>query len=348
MDLSYEETMKRIREGAEDDRKKGLEYRYCTSVKYPYHVNVYKGENKIIISPLITTAGWYLTDMAWHKVIYETNDPKVIGEAVFETFEHISQSWVDARTPKEREEDSFYKVCTKHKTYSSFKRKYLHCVVLLNEDGTFLVVQTETENHYKTYGKDTADEILVNMPSDSSQEDVGKEIVKAFEAMEKITRKSVSCRIKTDVIKTLSGDKFLYDIPDKKRYADSEDFHAAEIYREYSYFPKNSEESTADMYFGMAAELDCVVTYDSLRDAFTDYYGNVTGMTFSRLSNDLFDYYADITGDSYRKISYIKIIDDAELLSCELLLNTKRLRSATVIKTINDFEKMVKSCKKIH
>ena len=42
--------------------------------------------------------------MAWHTVISDTGDAAEIGNSVKEAFDHIKNSCVDARTPRERED----------------------------------------------------------------------------------------------------------------------------------------------------------------------------------------------------------------------------------------------------
>ena len=103
MDLSYEETMRRIEDyGTNGPRFTNGEpvHKFCKQKKYPYCVEVYMGEGKIIVSPLITCIGYYSVHMAWHICIPDTSDMAAIGRAAFEGLEHIKASPVDARTRK--------------------------------------------------------------------------------------------------------------------------------------------------------------------------------------------------------------------------------------------------------
>ena len=57
MELSYEETMRRIDEYEKEYADEGLNHKLCRKVSFPYHVDLYKGENQIIIVPLIIYGG---------------------------------------------------------------------------------------------------------------------------------------------------------------------------------------------------------------------------------------------------------------------------------------------------
>lgn len=49
MDLSYEETVQRIEKYKADEYARGTNHELCTIVKYPYHMSIYKGENKLLL-----------------------------------------------------------------------------------------------------------------------------------------------------------------------------------------------------------------------------------------------------------------------------------------------------------
>lgn len=347
MDLTYEETMQRIKEYEDVERKKGTNYKFCKEVRFPYRLDVYKGENKIIIVPLITSVAWYSTNMAWYKQITDTNNSELIGNMVLEALEHIRHSCVDARTPKERDADSFIKKATSCKSYKTFNKKYLLCCIILNEDGTLIVSKTDRLEGNEGYGGTNEDLIFLNLSS--SSDEIGNAVKKSFEMMEQLSENTLppSKKISTAIIETLSNIKISYEVPDKKRYKDKQDFSVAEIYQGYSYLPKDCIESVADMFFGTASELDCSIDKATILNSFVKEFGVAISVDYQELSNDFYDYFIDITGKCVRKIMYIKKIDESELFSCEVIIRIENLKSATISKTIRDFEKMAKSCKRI-
>lgn len=122
--------------------------------------------------------------MAWYRQLSEIHNAKLIGETVSEAFEHIKNSPVDARTRKERDDDSFFKHAISHKTYRSFNKNYLLCGVILNEDGSMLVSQTRKLDNNNGYGGD--DSTLIHLDSNSSSDHIGRAVLDSFAEMESI------------------------------------------------------------------------------------------------------------------------------------------------------------------
>ena len=125
LDLSYEETIRRITQREEEYAKKGLKRSLWREVTYPYDVDLYKGENQIIVVPTITTTGGFSVAMAWHRQITDLENAELIGITILEALEHIKKSPVDARTEKEREDDSIWKNASTYKSYKSFNKNYI-------------------------------------------------------------------------------------------------------------------------------------------------------------------------------------------------------------------------------
>ena len=150
---------------------------------------------------------------------------------------------------------------------------------------------------------------------------------------------------RTSVIETLSDDKISFELPDLNRYEDEQDFHSAEIYQGYSFSYHNADEPAARFYFSIAPELDNELNKDAVLNAFEEEYEESSEVKFEKLTGSFYEYYADIISDNYRKIAYLRRMDENELFSCELIIETKALRKATMIKLIRDFDNMANSCK---
>ena len=346
MELSYEETMRRIDEYEKEFSDIGLERKLCRKVSFPYHVDLYKGENQIIIVPLITSIGFVETAMAWYRQVKELNNAQLIGQIVLEALEHIRKSPVDARTRYERAEDSFMKHAVSYKSYKSFNKNYLLCGVILYEDGNIIVSQTRKLENNNGYGGN--DETLIYLGATSSAEDIGNAVLESFTGMEKIYNKHQKEKrlVPRFEFETLSDLKVSFEIPQDDRYTDEEDYGTAEIYQGYSYREsEDDEESVSDMYFGTAAEIDCDLSSDNVLSVFEKEYGKAVRYDYSPTEHEIFEFRAEITGNNIHRILYLKQIDSEELLSCELTLNTKRADKRLCGKLIKNFEKLVASCK---
>lgn len=346
MDLSYEETMRRITQREEEYAKKGLKRSLWREVTYPYDVDLYKGEDQIIVVPTITTTGGFSVDMAWHRQITDLENAELIGNNILEALEHIGKSPVDARTKQERDEDSIWKNASTYKSYKSFNKNYILCGVILYEDGKIIISPTEKLDGNNGYGG--TDEGLVYLSINNSPEEIGNAVINCFKMMEEAEEsKKTGKKKRTSVIETLSDDKISFELPDLNRYEDEQDFHSAEIYQGYSFSYQNADEPAARFYFSIAPELDNELNKEAIIEAFEEEYEEPSEVKFEKLTDSFYECYADIISDNYRKIAYIRRMDEDELFSCELIIETKALRVATVSKVIKDFTHMAESCKLI-
>ena len=345
VDLSYEETIRRITQREEEYAKKGLKRSLWREVTYPYDVDLYKGEDQIIVVPTITTTGGFSVAMAWHRQITDLENDELIGITILEALEHIKKSPVDARTEKEREDDSIWKNASTYKSYKSFNKNYILCGVILYEDGKIIISPTEKLDGNNGYGGN--DEGLVYLSINNSPEEIGNAVINCFKMMEEAEEsKKTGKKKRTSVIETLSDDKISFELPDLNRYEDEQDFHSAEIYQGYSFSYQNVDEPAARFYFSIAPELDNELNKeDAVINAFEEEYEEPSEVKFEKLTDSFYEYYADIISDNYRKIAYLRRMDENELFSCELIIETKALRKATMIKLIRDFDNMANSCK---
>ena len=348
MDLTYEETMRRIDEREKEYAEKGLKRTFCREVKYPYHVHLYYGERQIVVVPLTTAIGWFSVEMAWYRQITDLQNAKLIGKTIFEAFEHIKNSPVDARTEHERSDDSFMKHAVSYKSYTAFNRNYLLCGVILYEDGRIVVSQTRKLDNNKGYGGD--DNTLIHLNNSPSDEDIGNAVIKSFAEMEEFYKnynpqKKEIPRFKFE---TLSDMKISFKIPQGDGYTDEEDYSSSEIYQGYSYSKsEEDDEPVGHIYFSIAAELNCDLSSENVLNVFEKEYGAATQYEYIECEHSIFKYRAEIIGKNIHRILYLRQIDENELLSCELTVNTKKSGKRLDKKLNKDFESLVKSCKLI-
>ena len=191
MELSYEETMRRIDEYQKNDTR----YIYCKEKAFPWMVEVFKGEHQLIVVPYITTIGYYYTSMAWYRTLDDSVSPDAIGKAVLDAFEHIRISPVDARTRAERNEDRFYLKETKCKSYKAFNKKYICSGVDMDEHGMYSV--STSVNSFDNNGYcDIEGDKPVTLSNTASAADIGNAVINAFRICEeyKASKKPVPAR----------------------------------------------------------------------------------------------------------------------------------------------------------
>ena len=338
MDLSYEETMRRIEEYEKADifgRKLPREK------KMPYYVDVYCGEGQILIVPFIDSVNGLTTAMAKFWRLEEEN-AHCIGEIVREAIQYIHDSPIDIRTKAEKEADAIFRNATNCKSYAAFGKKYMLCIVCYREDGSYVVTpsfQLKRDTLYDSF------ESSVNIACTASSSDLGNAIIQGFaemEAFEKMIKKQKPARPRT-TIETLSGSKLSFEAPEGGHYVDEEDYGAAEVYQGYSYRKESEEESVADMYFSIAAELDCDLSPENVSQVYKKLYGADVLIDRKDVDHPVFEKCIEVTSTQIHHVVYVRQVDEAELLACELVVKRKPAGKRIYNKVLKDFESLLAS-----
>ena len=348
MELTYEETMQRIAEHEENERNKYIEglkaydfdyertmyeiekydkkfkYTYCKEKKFPWSISVFKGENQLIVVPYITTIAWYSTAMARYRILDENESPEIIGKAILDSFEHISRSPVDARTPAERDEDSYRKE-TKCKSYKAFNKKYMCVDVNMREQGEYSV--SASINSFDNNGYCDIEGVKsVKLPNTASAVDIGNAVINAFKIIEEYKKSQKPDPYPPIEIELLSDQKVEIHPPRDRHFTDMQDGSAAEIYRLYEYSPKEGAEPSANFYLGIAAELDCDLSEDNIRKAWEELHGKAELFEVKSVKHGIWGLRAEMRNKSVHRISYLLQIDESELLDCTMELHKPNTR----------------------
>ena len=296
MELSYEETMQRIAEREKDDlnkyidsfknsdldpeiisyqikkREKQIKSAYCRENHFPWSVDVFKGEHQIIVVPYVTSMFWYGTAMARYRILNENESPETIGKAILDSFEHISRSPVDARTPAERDEDSYRKE-TKCKSYKAFNKKYM-CVGIKVENEQMEYRVSTSINSFDNNGYcDIEGNKPVILPNTASVVDIGNAVVNAFSIAAEYKKAKKPDPYPPVEIELLSDKTVIISPPRDRHFTDCDDCGAAELYKVYGYYPKEEADSSAEFYLGIAAELDCDMSGENIRKVWEELHG---------------------------------------------------------------------------
>lgn len=145
-------------------------------------------------------------------------------------------------------------------------------------------------------------------------------------------------------IEILSGARFSFEAPQGEGYRDEGDYHVGEIYQGYSYCTETGA-YVADLYFGIATELDCNDSPENIRRAYERYHGAATEFSVAEAGHPVFERRAEFRNAGMRRIVYWRRIDEFELFAGELLLKTDLAEKELQEKLLDDFERMVRSCK---
>lgn len=341
MDLSYEETMQRIAEYEKvfnDGRK------YCKEKTFPWFIEVFKGEHHLFVVPSITTICGYSTWMAWYRKLDDTESPETIGGAILDALEHIRISPVDARIRAERDEDSVYLKETKCKSFRAFNKKFLCCDIRIDEQGLYMVSASLSSVDNRGYTGIDGDE-PVELPNNVAAADLGNAVINAFEILEDHINFKKHDPYPPVEAQLLSYQKLKIYPPRDRHFTDMEDGGTAEIYRLYEYYPKEGAEPSANFYLGIAAELDCDLGEDNIREAFENQYGKADFFEVKSVEHGIFKLRAEMRNKSVHRISYLLQIDESELLDCTMELRKPNSRKKLDEKLTGLFEEFARQCK---
>lgn len=339
MDLSYEETMRRIDEHEQSDP---FGRKLCRQKNMPYHIHIYKGEGQVLIVPLITAACGLSVEMARYWRVPADSSAKELGRCIFEALGYIKNRPVDARTTNERKNDAVMRCATKCKNYKTFYKKYFFDIFTYHEDGSYTLAadgHNEIEFVYdrRVHRKD--------FPPDTSPEQIGQTLLQQFADMEEFYRarkKQKPARART-TIETLSGSKLSFEAPKDGHYVDEEDYGAAEVYQGYSYRKESEEEAVADMYFSIAAELDCDLSPENVSQVYKKLYGADVLIDRKDVDHPVFEKCIEVTSTQIHHVVYVRQVDEAELLACELVVKLKPAGKRIYNKVLKDFESLLAS-----
>lgn len=340
MELSYEETMQRI---AEYEKVLNDGRKYCKEKTFPWFIEVFKGEHHLFVVPSITTICGYSTWMAWYRMLDDTESPEVIGKAILDAFEHIRVSPVDARTQAERDEDLFYLKGTKCKSYKAFYKKYMYCIIDMNEQGIYTVAALIHSVDNRGYTGIDGDE-SVKLSNNATATDLGNAAINSFRIIEEYAKSQKPDPYPPVEVELLSDQKVKISPPRDRHFTDMEDGGAAEIYRLYEYYLKEGAESSAEFYLGIAAELDCDMSEENIRRVWEEMYGSAEMFTIGESTYETFTLRVEMRNKAVHRISYLKQIDENELLECTMEVKQPNRRKKLDERLSEMFETFAGKC----
>lgn len=145
----------------------------------------------------------------------------------------------------------------------------------------------------------------------------------------------------------LNETTYSYLIPKDSGFVDEGDCHAAEIYQAYGFGREINYEYDATMYYSIAPEFDCEIKESGAKAAYTRYDSAPTRSKLMTVEHPVFSHvYLFETPKKYR-ITYLKQIDEYELLGCELILRKSGGDEVWMTKMIEEFKRFAGSCREV-
>ena len=307
-----------------------------------FTLTVYFGEKRMLFVPIVDHKYGYSIESDWFVNTYDIN-AKDVGDCIIRAFYYMNSAPVSELTPAERDKNAAWRKCSKYKTWNSFCKNNLMVQIEKYSDGHFEIQSLKrSEKHKGQYEGFLTEKTL---PYSTTYDDLGKYTIDAFTELEEYYSKTSGSKRQAENINLLSGSLVEFDIPADDHFIDSDDFGVGEIYKGYSYLPKEDADSVAEMFLGIAAELDCDLTPDNIRRRWEEYNGTAISFCCKVVNYGIFTVFAELKNKNIHKVSYFLKIDDSEILECSLEVHNPNMRKKTDEKLRDLFYTFAGSCK---
>lgn len=313
--------------------------------RYPLHINLFKGEGRILIIPFIKHTGGFLVHSDWWFVNIENMEDYLnIGESVFKSIDYIKNSPASSLTPKEQDLKAVWKKKSKYKGWMSFWENNLHGSILFFEDGSYKVASKERSEKLRGGFSDYIK--IINLPSTAIAEEIGEAVIDVFRAAEEYYKEkpaydffpSKSLELFDDSVLTIKH-------PRDKRFYDYEDYGVGELYQCYLYLPQEDAESSAEFYIGIASELNCNLDIGNVRSSWERMYGKAEFFEMQEVDYGIFKLRIEMKNKNTHRISYILQMDEYLLLECCMDVHQPNRRKKLDKKLVDLFQEFTLSCK---
>lgn len=145
----------------------------------------------------------------------------------------------------------------------------------------------------------------------------------------------------------LNEKTYSYLLPKDPGFVDEGDCGAAEIHQAYGCGREINYERDAVICFSIAGEFDCEIKESRANAAYTRYDSAPTRSKLMTIEHPLFTHaYLFETPKKYR-ITYLKQLEEYELLGCELILRKSGGDDAWKAKMIEEFKRFAGSCREV-
>lgn len=310
--------------------------------KYPYMVDIFKGEGRLLFIPYFSHIYGGRIQSEERFTMEENDNYVFIGEYAEKAINIIKESALANKTFSSEEKTALWQKNSKYKSWTSFCNNNHLVVMSYFEDGHYKI---DSMLHSKVYKVAYIDCIKsFELPPNATQEEIGKTIYDALNLSEEVDN-GVKKGKKEKKIKLLNGQELHIVEPIDSHFVDCGDSSTAEIYQCYNYVKNDAEVSIADIFLGIAVELDCDITVDNIHKMWGQLYGKADFFEIKNKDQGIFNLWVELKNKSVHKVSYFKKMSDDLLLECSLELQQPNKRKKLDEKITKEFEEFAVSCR---
>ncbi len=310
---------------------------------YPLLLSLYKGEERILIIPIIDHISGYSIYADWYLNITDVDDAAKIGGSVISAVDYIRNSRLSSLTPKEREDNAAWKKNTKYKSKVTFWKNNHYVRIKVAEDNSYIIHSMQKSEKRQGAYADIIDEVVLS--ASTNAEEIGKAVISTFYSSELFYKKyRTESKDINKEIQLLDGTKLTVKIPWNNEFVDFQDVGSAEIYQCYKYI-SNNEDILADVFLGIAPELDCNIAHSNIQSVWEKIYGKADFFEVRDIDYGIFKLRVEMKNKNTHKISYLLKMEEDLLLECGLQIYNQNKSEKLVKQFIIWFEQFVSSCK---
>lgn len=301
-------------------------------------IHIYKGENRILIIPMVWHASGRPVDSELCSNIRNMENAELVGNKVLEALNVIMN---EPRPDFSLENyDGMWEKNTKYKTWNSFWKNNLEATIYMSEEYKgYVRIASWVKSSRVSIHEGMAKEIFI--PFDSPAEVYGEAVLEVFRALEeKMRDKAYDRKI------TLLNESTLSFIPPKERHFESYgDMGAMECYHSYSYIAKEGDESSADFFFSIAPEIDCDLSAENVKQAWENCYEEAESFEMKEKQKGIYTHCAEMRNKSVYKKSYFLKQEEDLILECGMMVYQPNRRKKLCEKLDGMFEEFAVSCR---
>lgn len=311
---------------------------------YPLVISIYKGEGRILIMPFIDHMAGYSVYADWTANLMDIENYDDIGKAVINAVEFIKKSPLCEKDPIKSDFDEPRKRNTKYKSEISFWKNNLLARIKISEDGSYLIYSMKRSEKRKGGYSEIMKEI--SLPPNASNEEIGKAVSNVFEVLENYYENNKEKKdYLTKEVELLDGSTLTLTVPKDSHFIDSEDCGAAEIYQCYSYLSQKDAESSAELFLGIAPEIDGDLSFENVRSSWEEFYGKSEFFELQEVDYGMFKFCAEMKNKDTHKISYFLQMEEDLILECGMEVHQPNRRKKLDEKLCDLLKEFALSCR---
>ena len=310
-------------------------------IEWPLNVYIYKGENRLLIIPLVSHKNGMLVDSEWFARLPIDCTNIEIGTAVKESIRVIKEE----RPPEYNMATHIgaWQKNTKYKGWFSFWKNNQITLVTVSEGGETRVYSLVKSTTVRGASKEIAKECILQ--ESSSAEELGQAVIDVFTALEERIKQSKPDPYPPKDLILLDESRLTITPPKNSHFEDTGDMGAMECYQSYSYIPKEGDEASAIFYLTIAPEIDCDLSTDNVRACWEETYGEADFFEMNEEPIGIYTHQAIMKNrEQYRKSYYLQMEEDL-ILECGMTVYMPNRRKKLCEKMETLFEEFAAGCK---